>query len=74
MLHQLARRIFFSFCKIGSDYMTVEDIGRYFATPDDADAAFAIFDADSNGDASFEEVEIACMHVPHLDIVDEIFH
>lgn len=41
----------------------MEDIARFFPTPDDADEAFAIFDKDSNGDASREEVEMACSYV-----------
>ena len=36
----------------------------YFPTPEDADAAFAIFDQDSNGDATRDEIEMACLYVP----------
>lgn len=43
--------------------MTVQDIARFFPTPEDADAAFALFDKDMNGDATRDEVEIACMYV-----------
>ncbi|KAF5393511.1 hypothetical protein D9757_000597 [Collybiopsis confluens] len=57
----LARRIFYSFAKPGSDYLLVQDIARFFSTPEEADAVFALFDKDSNGDATREEVEIACM-------------
>ena len=41
----------------------MEDIARFFPTPDDADEAFAIFDKDSNGDATRDEVEMACLYV-----------
>ncbi|THH18467.1 hypothetical protein EUX98_g8949, partial [Antrodiella citrinella] len=57
----LARRLFYSFARPGAEYLIVEDIARFFATPEEADAAFAIFDKDSNGDASRDELEMACM-------------
>ncbi|THH00782.1 hypothetical protein EW026_g1806 [Hermanssonia centrifuga] len=57
----LARRLFYSFVKPGTDYLIVEDIARYFPTPEDADAAFAIFDQDMNGDATRDEVEMTCL-------------
>jgi hypothetical protein len=47
--------------KPGADYLVVEDIVRFFPTPDDADTVFAILDKDSNGDASRDEVEMACL-------------
>ena len=59
---QLARRIFYSFAKPGSEYMFVQDIQHLF--PDDiVDRVFSIFDRDGNGDASREEVEMALMCV-----------
>ena len=57
----LARRLFYSFSRPGSDRLHVEDIARFFANPDEADAAFAILDKDSNGDVSRDEIEMACM-------------
>lgn len=57
----LARRIFYSFVKPGSDYLFVADIVKFFTTPDEADAVFALFDRDGNGDASIDEIEAACM-------------
>jgi hypothetical protein len=57
----LARRFFYSFTQKGSDYLFVEDIERFFPTKDDALAVFALFDRDGNGDASREEMEIACL-------------
>ena len=59
----MARRLFYSFAKPGAQSMTVQDIARFFPTPEDADAAFALFDKDMNGDATRDEVEIACMYV-----------
>jgi hypothetical protein len=58
---QLARRLFYSFAQPGSDYLLVEDIEGLFPTKDDAFAVFSLFDKDSNGDASREEIEIACL-------------
>lgn len=43
--------------------MTIQDIARFFPTPEDTDAAFALLDKDMNGDATRDEVEIACMFV-----------
>ncbi|KAF8210292.1 hypothetical protein K438DRAFT_1903862 [Mycena galopus ATCC 62051] len=57
----LARRLFYSFAKPNADYMLVEDIQRFFPTRDEADRVFALFDQDSNGDASRDEVEMAIM-------------
>ncbi|KAI0001284.1 Mechanosensitive ion channel-domain-containing protein [Russula compacta] len=56
----LARRIFFSFRKPGKDYIVFQDISRIFPSLEEADAAFGLFDRDSNGDVSLEEVEQAC--------------
>ncbi|KAF9566758.1 hypothetical protein CPC08DRAFT_747250 [Agrocybe pediades] len=57
----LARRLFYSFAKKQADYLLVEDIERFFPTKEDAILAFALFDKDSNGDASREEIEMACL-------------
>ncbi|KAJ7901846.1 Mechanosensitive ion channel-domain-containing protein [Mycena olivaceomarginata] len=57
----LARRLFYSFAKPNAEYMLVEDIQRFFPTRDEADLVFALFDQDSNGDASRDEVEMAIM-------------
>ncbi|KAJ7188245.1 Mechanosensitive ion channel-domain-containing protein [Mycena filopes] len=59
----LARRLFYSFAKPNADYLVVEDIARYFSTPGEADAVFALFDTDSNGDATRDEVEMAVMEL-----------
>jgi len=57
----LARRIFYSFAQQASDYLFVEDIEGLFLTKEDALAVFSLFDKDGNGDASREEIEIACL-------------
>lgn len=59
--YQLARRLFYSFAKPGAEYLVVQDVARFFATPDDADAAFTIFDKDLNGDVTRDELEAACL-------------
>jgi Ca2+-binding EF-hand superfamily protein len=41
--------LFYSFAKPGVDYLLLEDIAKYFATPEDAEAAWNLFDRDGNG-------------------------
>lgn len=36
------------------------DIAKFFATREDADDAFSLFDKDGNGDATRDEVEMVC--------------
>ena len=51
------------------DYLLLEDIAKYFPTPEDAEAAWNLFDKDGNGDATRDEVEMTCMCVvgfPHF--------
>ncbi|KAJ6586941.1 Mechanosensitive ion channel-domain-containing protein [Mycena vulgaris] len=57
----LARRLFYSFAKPNADFLLVEDIVRFFPTAEEANSVFALFDQDSNGDASRDEVEMAVM-------------
>ncbi|PPQ98611.1 hypothetical protein CVT24_003944 [Panaeolus cyanescens] len=57
----LARRLFYSFAKPNTDYLEVDDIQRFFPDKEQAAAVFALFDKDDNGDASREEVEMACL-------------
>ncbi|KAI0000574.1 Mechanosensitive ion channel-domain-containing protein [Russula vinacea] len=59
----LARRIFFSFCKQGRDYLVFQDISRFFPSLEEADSAFTLFDRDGNGDVSLEEVEQSCAEI-----------
>lgn len=58
---QLSRRLFYSFAEKESEYLFVEDIESFFSTKEEADRAYALFDKDSNGDVSREEMEIACL-------------
>ena len=58
---QLARRLFYSFAEKDSEYLFVEDIESFFSTKEEADQAYALFDKDSNGDVSREEMEMACL-------------
>jgi hypothetical protein len=58
---QLARRIFYSFAKKNGQYMEVADIAPLFSSKGEAEAVFNLFDKDGNGDASRDEVEMACM-------------
>lgn len=37
------------------------DIAQFFETKEQADAAFALFDKDDNGDVTREELENACL-------------
>jgi small-conductance mechanosensitive channel len=57
----LARRLFYSFRKNGSDVMLISDIEEYFNSREEALDAFSMFDRDGNGDATREEMELACM-------------
>ncbi|KAI0768432.1 hypothetical protein BC629DRAFT_1583550 [Irpex lacteus] len=57
----LARRLYYSFAKPNAEYITVHDIARFFPTMEDADRAYSIFDRDSNGDVTRDEIELACM-------------
>ncbi|KAI0371035.1 hypothetical protein BV20DRAFT_942709 [Pilatotrama ljubarskyi] len=59
----LARRLFYSFVRPGADHIQVEDIERFFRSKEEADAAFAIFDKDMNGDVNRDEIEMACMEL-----------
>lgn len=57
----LARRLFYSFRQEGASELTLGDIARYFANIERARMAFQLFDKDDNGDATREEVELACL-------------
>ncbi|KAG6874479.1 hypothetical protein C0995_010389 [Termitomyces sp. Mi166 len=59
----LARRLFYSFAKPDAKYLLVDDISPYFASPEEADHVFTIFDKDMNGDVSRDEVEMACLEI-----------
>ncbi|GAA5918315.1 hypothetical protein JCM6882_008210, partial [Rhodosporidiobolus microsporus] len=59
----LARRIYYSYTPQYRDGMVLADISRCFRNREEAERAFNIFDRDSNGDASLEEVEMACLDI-----------
>ncbi|KIJ22990.1 hypothetical protein M422DRAFT_276512 [Sphaerobolus stellatus SS14] len=71
----LAQRIYASFIKPGqTDGLVPADIAKFFPTAEAADEAFALFDRDGNGDATLEEVELACMdcHNEQLSIANSL--
>ncbi|GAP90568.1 putative mechanosensitive ion channel family protein [Rosellinia necatrix] len=53
----LARRLFRTYTQNGSDVLMPADLNHAFPTPEDAEAAFMVFDRDLNGDVSMEELE-----------------
>ncbi|KAI0392848.1 hypothetical protein F5Y17DRAFT_338576 [Xylariaceae sp. FL0594] len=53
----LARRLFRTYAQNGSDVLLPADLNPAFPTPEDAEAAFMVFDRDLNGDVSQEELE-----------------
>lgn len=59
----LARRLFRTFARPDSDVLTPQDLNPAFPTPEDAEAAFLVFDRDLNGDVSVEELEAFCDEV-----------
>ena len=59
----LARRLFYSFRKPGAEVLVIGDIAPFFHGPDEAAEAFAMFDKDMNGDATRDEMELACMEL-----------
>ncbi|GAA5954951.1 hypothetical protein JCM21900_005944 [Sporobolomyces salmonicolor] len=59
----LARRIYYSFTPKYRDGMVLADIAKCFRNREEAERAFAIFDRDLNGDATLEEVEMACLEI-----------
>ena len=59
----LARRLFYSFRKPSAEVLVVGDIMPFFHSQDEAFEAFAVFDKDLNGDATRDEMELACMEL-----------
>lgn len=64
--HILARRIYRTFVREGADTITLSDLKEAFASEEDAETCFGIFDKDLNGDISMEELELVCNEV-HLE-------
>lgn len=59
----LSRRLFYSFRQPGADHLTINDIVRFFPDYDSAMVAFAVFDRDSNGDATRDEMDMALLQM-----------
>ncbi|KAI1084185.1 Mechanosensitive ion channel-domain-containing protein [Whalleya microplaca] len=59
----LARRLFRTFVKPGAEVLVPHDLSPAFPTPEDAEAAFYVFDRDLNGDVSMDELEAFCDEV-----------
>lgn len=66
----LARRLYYSFRKPGIAHVVLEDVARFFPDLETAEAAFAVFDKDGNGDATRDEIEsaILSMHRERLSL------
>ncbi|KAI5461532.1 Mechanosensitive ion channel-domain-containing protein [Mariannaea sp. PMI_226] len=64
--HTLARLIYRSTAKPGRDLVLLEDLQTVFTAEEEAEAAFAMFDKDMNGDISLEEMEAVCNEI-HLE-------
>lgn len=59
----LARRLYRTFVREGFETVFPGDLKSAFDDGDEAEAAFAMFDRDMNGDISMEELETACVEV-----------
>lgn len=59
----LARRLYRTFVRDGFDTVFSGDLKEAFDNSEEADAAFAMFDRDMNGDISMEELEAACVEI-----------
>lgn len=64
--HTLARLIYRSLVRPDRDTVHMEDMREVFATEEEADAAFMVFDKDLNGDISIQEFEAVCNEI-HLE-------
>ena len=59
----LARRLYRTFVRDGFDTVFSGDLKEAFDNSEEAEAAFAMFDRDMNGDISMEELEAACVDI-----------
>ena len=64
--HTLARLIYRSLVRTDRDLVLLEDLQSAFASEEEAEASFGMFDKDLNGDISMEEFEAVCNEV-HLE-------
>jgi small-conductance mechanosensitive channel len=59
----LARRLYRTFVRDGFETVFSGDLKEAFENNEEAEAAFAMFDRDMNGDISMEELEAACVDI-----------
>ncbi|KAI5294252.1 hypothetical protein KEM55_006706, partial [Ascosphaera atra] len=59
----LARRLYRTFVSPDSDCIAPDDFKKALENPDEAEAAFTMFDKDLNGDISMEELEGVCVEI-----------
>jgi small-conductance mechanosensitive channel len=59
----LARRLYRTFAREETETVVADDLRSAFENNDEADAAFAMFDKDMNGDISMEELEAVCVEI-----------
>lgn len=59
----LARRLYRTFVRPGFDTVFAGDLKGVFDNDEEAEAAFAMFDRDMNGDISMEELESVCVEI-----------
>ncbi|KAJ4322205.1 hypothetical protein N0V84_004918 [Fusarium piperis] len=64
--HTLARLIYRNTVREGRDLVYLEDLQAIFATEEEAEVAFMMFDKDMNGDISIDEFEAVCNEI-HLE-------
>lgn len=64
--HTLARLIYRSVVREDRDTVYHDDLEQVFATQEEIDAAFGVFDKDLNGDISIDEFEAVCNEI-HLE-------
>lgn len=64
--HTLARVFYRTFVRPEQTTITLDDMLPAFTVHEDAEACFAVFDKDLNGDISMEELELVCNEI-HLE-------
>ncbi|KAK4104006.1 hypothetical protein N658DRAFT_239028 [Parathielavia hyrcaniae] len=64
--YSLARVFYRTFVQPDKSTITVEDLHQAFPAQDEAEACFAVFDKDLNGDITMEELEMVCNEI-HLE-------
>lgn len=64
--HTLARLIYRAFIRPNEETIILDDLKEAFASAEDAEVCFGVFDKDLNGDISMEELELVCNEI-HLE-------